>query len=60
MRTGHRGRSAAGMLERVPGTGLILKPCPAAMTAGLVIFSAGVTAVSARRKEEKLHNENLL
>ena len=48
------------MLERVPGTGLILKPCPAAMTAGLVIFSAGVTVVSARRKEEKLHNENLL
>lgn len=72
MRNGHKGRMACGILELMLGVGLILYICLAdrqriglaavaavVVTAGLVTFCTGATAVPAKRKEETV-NENLL
>ena len=60
MRNGHKGRMACGILELMLGVGLILYICLAdrqriglvVVTAGLVTFCTGATAVPAKRKEE--------
>ena len=65
MKIGNKGQMALGILELTLGIGLILYVCMAdrgrlglaavavaAVTAGLVTFSAGVTAVHGERKEE--------
>ena len=67
MRNGHKGRMACGILELMLGVGLILYICLAdrqpiglaavaavVVTAGLVTFCTGATAVPAKRKEESL------
>ena len=67
MRTGHKRQMAAGVLALVLGIGLILYVCLAdrqrvslaavaavLVTAGLVTFCAGVTAVPVKRKEENV------
>ena len=54
MRNGHKGRMACGILELMLGVGRIGLAAVAAVvvTAGLVTFCTGATAVPAKRKEE--------